>query len=122
MTRRVFWTIEISALVLLAFFIFVEPSIYSTKAHLSKNITSFNVGGYYSPSADEIVILAENNTFWYYIVLRHEECHRTQNYAGRLSVGNVSIFWDEIECNFKQYAGVYDYFKEGAWKKKESTN
>jgi len=65
-------------------------------------------GGYYDPYLDEVAVFKEKGTFWYFIVLEHEECHRKQNYEGRLSEEN--LFWNELECNIKQWTGVINWW------------
>ena len=112
---KIFWVVEGTLIILGLFILFVLPSIKSTHNHLEGNVPSATSAGYYNFSSDEITVFRKNNTIGYFLTLRHEKCHRAQNYQGRLSVGSKAIFWDELECNIKRWVGIYDYMK---WRKK----
>jgi len=99
----------IFALFVISSVLFIIPAYDSSSTNLvvdndnsfnySTDDVDFSVGGYYLPQKDEIVIL-KNST----IVLRHELCHRQQNYNKKLDGG----FMNELEC----YIGQYFFWKK----------
>jgi len=119
---KIFIIGESTLILLIIFILFIFPSYLSTTDHLNnylnKNISSSNitkyfysVGGYYYSNTDTIEIISENNTLQHYISLKHELCHREQNYEKRLYVGSKWLFINELECNVKELSGIYDYLK-----------
>ena len=96
--RRFTIPIEIKFLILVVIVLIlcgiIIPSIYSA--------SDFNIGfktmGLYYPQNDTIVLFKNNTNY-----LKHELCHRKQNYENRSYKKAFGRFLNEIECYTKQH-------------------
>lgn len=106
---KAFWLFELAGFLVIIFLLFLYPAYLSTQSQITGKASSYR-SGYYDPNTDEIVILDEENSFEYFLTMRHELCHRRQNEQGTLSDWSA-IFFDELECYVSQWSGILDWAK-----------